>query len=150
MPWKQEPKPVTPAASRNANVLRKTMTDAEKRLWLHLRRALPLQGTHFRRQVVLGAYVADFCCHGAKLVIEVDGDQHGTNEALAYDTKRTLFLERQGFCMLRFTNRQVLREIDMVIDTIAHAVQISPGRLTHTPGPSPQGGGESASSRCQP
>ncbi|MGL4441543.1 MAG: endonuclease domain-containing protein [Bosea sp. (in: a-proteobacteria)] len=150
MPWKQEPEMMTPAASRNAKVLRRTTTDAEKRLWLHLRRAVALEGSHFRRQVALGAYVADFCSHGAKLIIEVDGEQHGEEDAVRYDAKRTGYLETQGFRVLRFTNLQVLREINMVIDTVAHAVERSPGRLTPTPSPSPQGAGEQIDHLLQP
>ncbi len=150
MPWKQEPELITAAASRNAKALRRTTTDAEKRLWLHLRRALALQGTHFRRQVPLGAFIADFCCHGAKLIVEIDGDQHGANDAIAYDAKRTAYLEAQGFRVLRFTNLQVFREINMVIDTVAHAIETSSGRLTPTPSLSPQGGGESPEYVLQP
>jgi very-short-patch-repair endonuclease len=70
-----------------------------------LRKRLPQEGTHFRRQVALGPYVADFICLAAKLVIELDGDQHGTDKALRYDADRTAWLEANGLTVLRFTNR---------------------------------------------
>lgn len=110
--------------------------DAEKRLWWHLRRRLPLDGTYFRRQVPLGPYFADFCCLTLKIVVELDGDQHGHPNAIAYDDALTAFLQKQGFLVLRFWNHQVFREIDSVLDTI-HAAASSQASVFSTPGPSP-------------
>jgi very-short-patch-repair endonuclease len=138
------PKVATPAAKRNAPKLRRSLTDPEKRLWMLLRKRLAQEATHFRRQVALGSYVADFACLAAKLVIELDGDQHGADKALLYDAERTAWLEANGFTVLRFTNRQIMTEAEMVIDTIFAALS---GQLERcppppTPSPSPQGGGE--------
>ena len=139
MSWKQAPaKPVSQRASDNAKKLRRALTEAEKRLWWHLRHRLPLDDTHFRRQVLIGAYVADFCCLSAKLIIEGDGGQHAFDHATAYDERRTAYLESLGFHVLRFSNPEVMLNIDIVFDTI-HAALV---RTTPTPNPSPQGGGE--------
>ena len=113
------------------------MTDPERKLWRALRARLPLEGTHFRRQVPVGPFIADFCSFGAKLVIEVDGDQHGFDTDRAYDEKHTAYLKLLGYRVLRFSNRDVMIEIDSVLDTIFAAVAATP-----TPYPSPQGGGE--------
>jgi very-short-patch-repair endonuclease len=133
----------TPARS-NAGKLRKMLTEPEKRLWTLLRRHLPKEGTHFRRQMAIGRYVVDFICLGARLVIEVDGDQHGEERALRYDAERSTWLESQGLRVLRFTNRQVMKESEMVIDTI-YAALTGESELCSTPPtpiPSPRGGGE--------
>jgi very-short-patch-repair endonuclease len=124
--------------------MRRALTDAERRLWWHLRYRLPSPGTHFRRQVPLGPYFADFCCLTEKLIVEADGDQHGFDHQAAHDERRTAFLEGQGFRVLRFSNREVMTSIDVVLDTILAAL----GSATPTPvqasgltRPSPQGGG---------
>ena len=133
-----ETRPLTPSRRDRARDLRRGATDAEKRLWWHLRRRLPLDGTYFRRQVPLGPYFADFCCLTLKIVVELDGDQHGHPNAIAYDDARTAFLQKQGFLVLRFWNHQVFREIDSVLDTI-HAAASSRASVFSTPGPSPRG-----------
>ncbi|WP_322098895.1 endonuclease domain-containing protein [Microvirga roseola] len=139
MSWNQPPaKPVSARAAQNAKALRRVLTEPEERLWWHLRNRLPLDDTHFRRQVPIGSYVADFCCLGAKLIVEVDGGQHTTDEAAAYDTRRTTYLASQGFSVLRFSNADVMQNMNVVLDTI-HAALV---RTTPTPYPSPQGGGE--------
>ena len=112
----------TPSRRDRARSLRRAATEAEKRLWWHLRYRLPLNGTYFRRQVPLGPYFADFCCLALKIVVELDGDQHGQTSGLVYDEVRTRFLESQGFTVLRFWNHQVFREMDGVLDTIAAAL----------------------------
>jgi very-short-patch-repair endonuclease len=138
MPWKQAPTRYTsPTAQENARALRRALTKPEKRLWKALRQRLPLEGSHFRRQVAIGRYVTDFCCLKARLVVEVDGNQHGTDQALAYDARRTADLEAQGFRVLRFINCDVMAGIDGVLDTILAAL----APTTPTPNPSPQGGG---------
>jgi very-short-patch-repair endonuclease len=121
-----------------ARALRHRMTEPEKRLWRHLRQCLPLERTHFRRQVPIEGYVVDFCCLGARLVVEVDGNQHGFDAAMQRDAARTQTLESRGYRVLRFSNREVMTAIDIVLDTILEALAPAPP----TPGPSPQGGGE--------
>lgn len=119
----------------HARQMRKSPTDAERKLWFHLRHRLQLADTHFRRQVQIGPYIVDFACHHSKLIIEVDGGQHAQN--LAADEKRTQRLEADGYKVLRFWNNDVLSNIDGVLTEIQRAVTATP-----TPDPSPQGGGE--------
>ncbi len=94
--------------------------------------------------MAIGPYVVDFICLGARLVIEVDGDQHGQERALRYDAERSAWLEEQGLRVLRFTNRQVMTEGEMVTDTIYVALASAgdPCSTPPTPIPSPRGGGE--------
>ena len=94
------------------------MTPAERALRAGLRRSFP--GVHIRYQAPIGPYYADIACHGAKLIIEVDGSQHG--EAAAYDAERTKFLEGRGYRVLRFWNNEVLSNLDAVLTAIAAAL----------------------------
>jgi very-short-patch-repair endonuclease len=116
----------SPCAKKLAPHLRRNATEAEKELWWHLRRKLPLKGTHFRRQVPIGPYVADFCCHGHRLIVELDGGQHSEDANLARDERRDRYLRAHSYRVLRFWNAQVFTEIDIVIDTIAAALLDSP------------------------
>lgn len=123
-----------------ARSLRKQMPPAEARLWNALRQLKPL-GHHFRRQVPLGGYYADFASHAARLVIEVDGDTHGTDAARRYDAARTTFLRAEGYTVLRVTNDDVLHNIDGVIATVLRQLAEPAPPATPTLDPSPQGGG---------
>jgi very-short-patch-repair endonuclease len=137
--WTQDPSRRPNAQGRGlARSLRRAATEPEKTLWRHLRQCLPLQGSHFRRQVPIGPYIADFCCFRAKLIVEVDGNQHGFDANAARDAVRTQFLESQGFQVLRFSNRDVMTSIKVVLDTIFAALETT----TPTPDPCPQGRGE--------
>ena len=118
-----------------ATAMRATPTDAERKLWWHLRHRLKLPNSHFRRQVRFGSYIVDFTHHAARIVIEVDGSQHATRSAA--DSARTKFLEGEGYRVLRFWNNDVLGNIDGVLEVIHSAITSTP-----TPNPSPQGGGE--------
>ncbi len=95
--------------------LRRSNTEAEKRIWYYLR-AKRMLGLKFKRQVVLGKYIADFVCLEKKLIIEVDGGQH--MEQQAYDVKRSLYLESLGYIVLRFWNSEVLEQTQSVLDKI--------------------------------
>ena len=97
--------------------LRNDMTDAEQRLWACLRRK-QLGGLQFYRQKPLAGYIVDFYCAAARLVIELDGSQHHAPEAIAYDNQRTRELEALGLRVLRFDDRQVLRELGAVLEVI--------------------------------
>jgi very-short-patch-repair endonuclease len=125
-----------PELRRRAAVMRKAPTEPERRLWWELRHAMPIEGSHFRRQVVIGRAIVDFACMATRLIVEVDGDQHG--RALAYDRRRTLELEAAGWRVLRFSNARVMREMDVVLDTILAAME---GEIQQaddpTPDPSP-------------
>jgi len=106
---------------RRARELRRSMTDAERKLWWHLRR-LPSPNAHFRRQATIGQYYADFACHHHRLVIEVDGGQHADDAQTAADAKRTAFLSARGYRVLRFWNNEVFNQIEGVMQTIHQAL----------------------------
>ena len=105
-----------------AKFLRANATTAERRLW-SLLRGKQLSSLRFRRQQPVGPYVVDFFCPAAKLIIELDGSQHGTDEAGVYDEERTRFLNASGYRVLRFSNGDVLRDSQMIVDTIRHAIR---------------------------
>jgi len=114
---------VDPGLRRRAATMRKTPTEPERRLWWALRHTLFLDKTHFRRQVVIDRAIVDFACIATRTIVEVDGEQHGGDRALAYDARRTQELEAVGWRVLRFSNRQVMLEMDSVLDTILAAVE---------------------------
>jgi very-short-patch-repair endonuclease len=95
------------------------MTDAERKLWWHLRTLLG-RNFHFRRQATIGRYFVDFACHQARLVIEVDGSQH--MDRLAADGARTAYLDSRGYRVLRFWNNEVLRQTDEAMAAIYDAL----------------------------
>jgi len=104
---------------KRARALRSEMTEPETRLWLAIR-AKRLNGIKFVRQTVRGRAIPDFVARSHNLVIEVDGDTHAISEA--YDARRTAVLERQGYRVLRFTNADVMTNLDGVLQTILGAV----------------------------
>jgi very-short-patch-repair endonuclease len=127
--------------SSRAKDLRKSMTPQEVKLWLRLRELRAL-GYHFRRQSPLKPYVVDFECRQARLIVEVDGHQHGFEEHQQRDAERDKDLERRGYKVLRFSNGEVSREIEGVMEAIFLALK-SPhptARLRARP-PSPGGEG---------
>ena len=97
--------------------LRTHMTDAEKSLWLKLRRK-QLKGYQFYRQKIIGDYIVDFYCPGARLIVEVDGGQHYGPEEIAKDRVRDKYLREQGLDVLRFSDREVLVERESVLEKI--------------------------------
>ncbi len=99
--------------TRHARELRKNPTDAERRLWARLRRQ-QIEGRQFRRQAPIGRYIVDFVCFARKLIVEVDGGQHGVDA----DAERTSWLEGEGFRVLRFWNNDVLGNTDAVVEAI--------------------------------
>jgi adenine-specific DNA-methyltransferase len=132
-----------------ARALRHSPTDAERKLWYLLRSLKPL-GMHFRRQALIGNYIADFVWHDGKLVIELDGSQH-MDARRAYDERRTQWLQAQGYRVLRFWNNDVLREPRSVGEAILLAARDTKSDLKNpTPIPSPQGGGEPACASGEP
>ncbi len=98
-----------------ARRLRKQPTDAEKRLWYFLHKK-QLDGLRFKRQEAIGNYVADFVCPALKLVVEVDGGQHGIE--VEKDAARTAWLESQGYSVTRFWNNEVMENIEGVLSSI--------------------------------
>ena len=113
----------------SARKLRASMTDEERILWRHLWR-IPVEGTHFRKQSPVGRYYLDFVSHRLKLIIELDGGQHGRREQIVHDIQRDRWLEAQGYRVIRFWNHEVKKELDSVLDTIYAAVQ---ERRAHLP-----------------
>ena len=105
--------------TNRARSLRRESTEAEQRRWSALRNRR-LEGTRFRRQVVLGRYVADFCSAHPKLVVELDGIQH--EDQRTYDEARTRYLEAQGYLVLRFWNGDVFVHLDAVLGKIAEEI----------------------------
>jgi very-short-patch-repair endonuclease len=108
-------------ANKQARALRKAMTPQEARLRLRLRR-LKQQGHHFRRQVPIDGFIVDFACYGARLVIEVDGSQHGLPEYAAKDAVRDAHLKAGGFRVLRFWNSDINANFDGVLEAILAAL----------------------------
>jgi very-short-patch-repair endonuclease len=124
-----------------ARRLRRDSTPAEKKLWSVLRGSA-LGGHKFRRQQRLGSFVADFACQSARLVVEVDGDSHAAQ--IDYDARRTEYLTREGYRVLRFTNRDVMENVDGVCRVIVAALSGDPSP-SHSPwasGPLPLPQGE--------
>jgi very-short-patch-repair endonuclease len=97
--------------------LRSRMTDAEQILWLRLRRK-QIQGVQFYRQKPIGGYIADFYSAAVMLVIELDGSQHLLPEHQAQDKERDRAMEAMGLLVIRFDNRQVIFEIERVVEKI--------------------------------
>lgn len=112
--------------------LRREMTEAERKLWQHLR-GRQLDGFKFRRQHPVPPYIADFCCIERKLIVELDGSQHNEHK----DAARTRFLESQGWKVVRFWDNEALVHTEAVIEAIWNAL----GNRTLTPTPLPAGEG---------
>ena len=131
MPRATPPLPTT--TLRQARQLRSGQTEAEARLWYHLR-AGRFNGLKFRRQHPLPPYIADFCCVEGRLVIELDGSQHSPEG----DAARTRYLQSQGWQVLRFWDNDVLGRTDAVLEAIWNSV------LAADPLPNPSPGGRGA------
>ena len=112
----------------NAKTLRSHQTEAEQRLWYHLR-AHRFMELKFKRQKPIGRYIVDFVCLEQQLIIELDGGQHVEQEA--YDRQRDAWLRQQGYTVLRFWNNDVMQNLDGVLEQIHMAL---------SPGPSPMNG----------
>ena len=104
-----------------ARRLRRTETEAEKILWTQLRNR-NLIGAKFRRQHPIGRYIADFYCHEAHLVIELEGSIHDVPAQREYDAVRTKTLKEAGLRILKFANCQVLETLPIVLETISEAL----------------------------
>ena len=106
--------------------LRANSTDAEAALWRRLK-AKRFGSFKFRRQHPCGPYILDFYCPQMQLAIELDGGQHFTPQAQAYDERRTAFLCSHGISVLRFPTDLIFREPDAVIDVIAQTLGLVDG-----------------------
>ena len=104
----------------NARALRKRLTPQEAKLWMKLRELKPI-GFHFRRQAPIGRYIVDFVSFSARIVIEVDGGQHGLPEGVKSDQERDSFLRSQGFSVLRYWNSDIDQNLEGVIENVLAA-----------------------------
>jgi very-short-patch-repair endonuclease len=138
--WAVRDRKIVPRNKILARTMRRNPTDAERKLWWHLRYRLVLSDSHFRRQVHLGRFIVDFLSHQMKLVIELDGGQHARQ--IARDANRPKLLESKGYRVLRFWNNDVLQNIDGVLELIQSAILATP-----TPNPPRKGEG---SPLCHP
>jgi very-short-patch-repair endonuclease len=109
------PEPVLTSLSRK---LRREATDSENKLWHHLRGGRML-GAKFRRQHEFGRYILDFFCAEAEFAIEIDGSQHLTANAAKRDSARDAFLHAREVDVLRYTDREVLLETNVVLEAIS-------------------------------
>lgn len=105
-----------------ARSLRHNHTDAERQLWSYVRNK-SLQRYKFNRQVPVGIYIADFLCHEAMLIVEVDGAKHGNLNEVKYDEKRTAFLCTQGYRVIRCSISDVYDNLQGVLETILIALR---------------------------
>jgi len=105
----------------NSQKLRCALTDAEQKLWQQLR-CKQLLGVQFNRQKPVSHFIVDFYCAKARLVVEIDGAQHFDTAHLLKDSIRDQALRTRGLHVLRFNNRQILRDMDAVVEVIYGAV----------------------------
>lgn len=105
---------MTSKRTSNARTLRSNMTPQEVKLWNHLRRK-QWKGVKFRRQVQVDHFIVDFACFSCRLIIEVDGSQHGVGKGKRQDLQRDRYLIEQGFNVLRFWNNEVDQNIEGVL-----------------------------------
>jgi len=110
----------SPIIFQRAKELRNQLTDAERILWMHLR--TKPKGYKFRRQHPAGNYILDFYCHALKIAIEVDGNIHNEEKAQEADRKRQKNLEAEGICVIRFSNKAVMTNIEYVNEQINAAI----------------------------
>jgi len=108
------------------------MTKAEVILWVNIRKRA-LNGARFRRQHPVGPFIADFACPASKLIVEVDGATHWTPEELAYDARRTKYLEERGWTVLRVNNSDVYENMDGVWRAIVARLAPPPRDAQHLP-----------------
>ena len=108
------------AVENNAVKNRRPMTQADEVLWQELRGTK--LGVHFRRQHVIGTYIADFVSLKNRLIIEVDGEYHLSHEQQLLDAERTKYFEQKGYRVIRFTNAQVLNDLEMVMSRLIKAL----------------------------
>jgi len=125
-----------------AKQLRQTMTRAETLLWRYLN-ADRIDGLGFRRQVPIRNYIADFICFSVKLIVELDGESHDFEVRRKADQRRDAFFASEGFQVLRFTNDQVMSNLEGVVETIRQAALSGASGSPLSPALPHKGGGSS-------
>ena len=113
---------IDPKARKRARTLRSELTKAEREMWDLLRDLRP-RGARFRRETPIGPYIADFAWLSARVIVEVDGDDHETDHGRAHDMRRDEFLRKQGFTVLRFDNDQVIGNPDYVTISLEKSLE---------------------------
>ena len=126
MPDQKVKLPTDAKILERARELRREMTPQERRLWRRLR-GKQLYGLRFRRQHPIAPFIVDFYCHEHKLVVEIDGHTHYQPKQQGYDRARTERLTQRGFRVVRFTNRDVDRSIDGVLEEIVRRCGVGRG-----------------------
>ena len=114
--------PTPPPIIQKARALRQSMTDAERLLWARLR-GKRFAGYKFRRQAVIGGYVADFCCKSQMLIVEADGGGHSEDADSPYQQRRTAELQARGYRIVRFWNNDILQNTDAVLERILRILE---------------------------
>jgi very-short-patch-repair endonuclease len=112
-----------PVLLAHARELRHPQTPAGRKIWASVRNNQ--LGPHFRRQHPIWRFIVDFYCASARLIVEIDGDTHAETPQVEYDAARTRWLESRGYRIIRFTNRQVGKQLDAVLETIAEACRVN-------------------------
>jgi len=131
--------------NKRARTLRQNASNAEDRLWYHLRNR-QLCGYKYRRQHPVGLYIVDFVCIDRKLIIEADGSQHLLQQA--YDKTRTRFLESRGYTVIRFWNDDILCRTDGVLEEILRHFEKTPEPATSKNYPPAASSASPASIHC--
>lgn len=119
-----------PQTTHRARRLRQQPTEAERRLWYHIRDRR-LDGWRFRREHPIHPYYADFACPEAALIIELDGSQH--QDQRHYDAQRDAHLQQHGYQVLRFTNNEIFDNLEAVLQTIQQTLTTRPNPPRPTP-----------------
>jgi len=104
------------------------LTDAEKLLWRKIRKK-QIGNLQFYRQRPIGSYIADFYCDKAKLIIEIDGGQHYEKENILKDRTRDEYFRKIGLRVVRFTNLDILKNIDNVVESVYQKIKNPPPTL---------------------
>jgi len=110
-----------PALTQRAKAMRADMSEPETRIWLQLR-AGRFGNVKFRRQKVIGNYIVDFAANAPKLVVELDGDSHAGQES--YDAARTRYLESEGYRVVRYSNTEVMENMDGVLSHLSGVIAV--------------------------
>jgi very-short-patch-repair endonuclease len=131
---------VSPRQRNRAKQLRQAMTRAETLLWRYVK-ADRIDGRGFRRQVPIQNYIADFICMSAKIVVELDGESHDFEERQRADQNRDAFFVSEGFQILRFTNEQVMSNLEGVVEAIRQTAASRLRGLPLSPALPHKGGG---------
>jgi very-short-patch-repair endonuclease len=115
---------IDPKTRTRARTLRRELTKAEQEMWNLLRDFRP-RGARFRRETPIGPYIADFAWLSAKIIVEVDGNSHETDDGKRHDKQRDAWLKGQGFNVLRFDNDQILDNPDYVFVALEAVISSS-------------------------